>query len=273
MRTAVCAIHTHISLMKPLYLAEKKLVVNEAGQTNDYISYSQFCKDKLPDCSFTFWDWFHGIMKLTKQYFQQIWKNGHIVGFISKRKTKEILAHQAMGTFLLRFSDSTKGNISFIYTHIYIYIYVYVFILLNANFFSYILGGITIAYRDYCGNIIFLAPWTSNNLHIRSLADSIRDLDVLRIVYPTMLPSNAAFSSSPTTQNGYYDDIYIYNTVYYTYIQYTNLYIDILLHRIIRNYICKSTYFIISATTKDGYVSHGIKVQITTPHSFNDQQT
>uniref|UniRef100_A0A034W918 Signal transducer and activator of transcription n=2 Tax=Bactrocera dorsalis TaxID=27457 RepID=A0A034W918_BACDO len=152
-----------------LEVLHKKLV-GEAVQPNEYISYSQFCKDKLPDCGFTFWDWFYGIMKLTKVYLQQIWKQGHIVGFISKLKTKEILSQQAMGTFLLRFSDSKKG-------------------------------GITIAYRDDCGNIIYLAPWTCTDLQIRSLVDCIRDLNVLKVVYPTMEPSNVAFSSSPPVQN------------------------------------------------------------------------
>ncbi|XP_069961668.1 signal transducer and transcription activator-like [Bactrocera oleae] len=153
-----------------LEVLRRKLATTEAGQPNECISYSQFCKDKLPECNFTFWDWFYGIMKLTKMYFPQIWKDGHILGFISKPETKEILTHEAMGTFLLRFSDSTKG-------------------------------AITIAYRDYCGNILFLAPWTCVDLQIRSLAAKIRDLNVLKAVYPTMVLSNVAFSSSPTTQN------------------------------------------------------------------------
>ncbi|XP_018791818.1 PREDICTED: signal transducer and transcription activator-like [Bactrocera latifrons] len=152
-----------------LEVLHKKLV-GEAVQPNEYISYSQFCKDKLPDCGITFWDWFYGIMKLTKAHFRQIWQEGHIVGFISKLRTKEILSQQPMGTFLLRFSDSQKG-------------------------------GITIAYRDYCGNIIFLAPWTCVHFQIRSLANSIGDLDVLKVVYPTMMPSNVAFSNSPTKHN------------------------------------------------------------------------
>uniref|UniRef100_A0A0K8W2F9 Signal transducer and transcription activator n=2 Tax=Bactrocera latifrons TaxID=174628 RepID=A0A0K8W2F9_BACLA len=157
-----------------LEVLHKKLV-GEAVQPNEYISYSQFCKDKLPDCGITFWDWFYGIMKLTKAHFRQIWQEGHIVGFISKLRTKEILSQQPMGTFLLRFSDSQKG-------------------------------GITIAYRDYCGNIIFLAPWTCVHFQIRSLANSIGDLDVLKVVYPTMMPSNVAFSNSPTKHNGNYAD-------------------------------------------------------------------
>lgn len=78
------------------------------------------------------------------------------------------------------------------------------------DFYTHILGAITIAYRDYCGNILFLAPWTCVDLQIRSLAAKIRDLNVLKAVYPTMVLSNVAFSSSPTTQNGNYDDL-VYN--------------------------------------------------------------
>ncbi|XP_053947015.1 signal transducer and transcription activator-like [Anastrepha ludens] len=150
----------------------EKLLFNDAGQVNEYISYSQFCRDKLPDRGFTFWEWFYAIMKLTKEHLKQMWVDGLIVGFINKRKTMEqILPYQENGTFLLRFSDSE-------------------------------LGGITIAFRDDCGNIMILAPWTSNDLHTRSLADRIRDLDVLKIVYPKMLQRDAAFGSFYTQQIG-----------------------------------------------------------------------
>ncbi|XP_054092052.1 signal transducer and transcription activator-like [Zeugodacus cucurbitae] len=139
-----------------------KLRVDETGQLNDFISFSQFCKDKMPNCTFTFWEWFYDIKEFTKNVLQEEWTNGHIVGFISEREAREILTHQDNGTFLLRFSDDIKG-------------------------------GISIAYRDCCGEIIMLEPWTRFDFHIRFLADRIRDLNILNIVYPTMMPSNAAF--------------------------------------------------------------------------------
>ena len=37
---------------------------------------SQFCKEPLPDRSFTFWDWFHAVMKLTKEDLRSLWIDG-----------------------------------------------------------------------------------------------------------------------------------------------------------------------------------------------------
>lgn len=76
----------------------------------DYISWAQFCKEPLPDRSFTFWDWFFAIMKLTKDHLLSLWKAGLIVGFINKRKAEEMLRMLPLGTFLLRFSDSELGK-------------------------------------------------------------------------------------------------------------------------------------------------------------------
>ncbi|XP_067618108.1 signal transducer and transcription activator isoform X2 [Eurosta solidaginis] len=158
----------------------EKLFRNEAGEHTEFITWAQFCKEPLPDRSFTFWDWFFAIMKLTKDHLLNLWKEGLIVGFINKRKTLEdILPMQQFGTFLLRFSDSE-------------------------------LGGITVAFVDDQGNKLMLAPWTSRDLNIRCLADRIHDLNVLRIVYPKNLPRDEAFGTfyshhvdEQTTRDGY----------------------------------------------------------------------
>ena len=77
----------------------------------DNISWTQFCKEPLPDRTFTFWDWFFSTMKLTKDQLVGPWKADLIVGFINKRTTEDILRRCAPGTFLLRFSDSELGNL------------------------------------------------------------------------------------------------------------------------------------------------------------------
>lgn len=73
------------------------------------ITFSQFCKDTLPNQSFKFWDWFYAAMELTCEYFRNPWVDGLIVGFISKQSTIRMLSECAVGTFLLRFSDSEQG--------------------------------------------------------------------------------------------------------------------------------------------------------------------
>ena len=43
-------------------------------QTPD--NHIQFCKEPLPDRSFTFWEWFYAVMKLTKEDLRGLWIDG-----------------------------------------------------------------------------------------------------------------------------------------------------------------------------------------------------
>jgi len=67
----------------------------------------------MPDRSFTFWEWFFAIMKLTKDHMLGMWKAGCIMGFINKTKAQTDLLRSVygIGTFLLRFSDSELGQL------------------------------------------------------------------------------------------------------------------------------------------------------------------
>ncbi|XP_055306025.1 uncharacterized protein LOC129570447 [Sitodiplosis mosellana] len=76
------------------------------------ISWEKFCKDPLPDRSFSFFTWFYEATKLTRLHLSKQWNKGFIHGFISKCKTEELLRTCPAGTFLLRFSDSELGGIS-----------------------------------------------------------------------------------------------------------------------------------------------------------------
>ncbi|KAH8420831.1 hypothetical protein KR222_006142, partial [Zaprionus bogoriensis] len=138
------------------FLYEKLQRDSISGERNEYISWNQFCKEPLPDRSFTFWEWFFAIMKLTKDHLLPMWKAGCITGFINKAKAHDDLmrATTGIGTFLLRFSDSE-------------------------------LGGVTIAYVNEGGSVTMLLPWTARDFQILNLADRIRDLDMLRCLYPT----------------------------------------------------------------------------------------
>ena len=73
------------------------------------ITWGQFCKEPLPDRTFTFWDWFYAVMKLTRDYLRGPWNDNLIIGFINKRQAEEKLLKCPLGTFLLRFSDSELG--------------------------------------------------------------------------------------------------------------------------------------------------------------------
>ncbi|KAJ8257424.1 hypothetical protein GJAV_G00185460 [Gymnothorax javanicus] len=125
--------------------------------SNMMVSWTQFNKEVLPGRSFTFWQWFEGVMELTKKHLRSYWSDNLIFGFIGKQQLHLILQNQPDGTFLLRFSDSE-------------------------------IGGITIAYVSSCENrgrkIQNIQPFTKKDLEIRCLGDRIRDIQFIKYVYP-----------------------------------------------------------------------------------------
>ena len=76
------------------------------------LSLAQFKRDELPNSKHTFWEWFHSMMVLTKQHLESIWKEGYVIGFISRLSANTLLEESPEGTFLLRFSDSVLGGIT-----------------------------------------------------------------------------------------------------------------------------------------------------------------
>uniref|UniRef100_A0A8B9GKH2 Signal transducer and activator of transcription n=1 Tax=Amazona collaria TaxID=241587 RepID=A0A8B9GKH2_9PSIT len=90
-------------------LAEKLTV-----SYNDYqLSWAKFCKEHLPGKSFTFWVWLEAILDLIKKHILPLWIDGYIMGFVSKEKERILLKDKTPGTFLLRFSESNLGGITF----------------------------------------------------------------------------------------------------------------------------------------------------------------
>ncbi|KDR18762.1 hypothetical protein L798_06440 [Zootermopsis nevadensis] len=165
------------------FLAEKAFRGGGQQQVGDYstmmLSWSQFCKEPLPERNFTFWEWFYAVMKLTREHLRGPWIDGAIMGFIRKKQAEELLSTCANGVFLLRFSDSE-------------------------------LGGVTIAWVGEQAEVFMLQPFTSKDFAIRSLADRISDLQHLVSLFPDV-PKEQAFGkyytpyteNQPTTSNGY----------------------------------------------------------------------
>ncbi|NWZ84335.1 STAT1 protein, partial [Poecile atricapillus] len=70
--------------------------------------------ENINDKNFPFWLWIEGILELIKKHLLCLWNDGCIVGFISKEKERALLKDQSPGTFLLRFSESSReGAITF----------------------------------------------------------------------------------------------------------------------------------------------------------------
>ncbi|KAL0858580.1 hypothetical protein ABMA27_012425 [Loxostege sticticalis] len=163
------------------FLAEKifrsSLPMNTIELNAQMVSWTQFCKDALPERNFTFWEWFYMVVKVTRDYLRTLWCDGLIMGFIQKKQAEEMLSKCPPGTFLLRFSDSE-------------------------------LGGITIAWTGEGNEVFSLQPFTSRDLMLRSLADRVLDLPQLQHLYPS-IAKDAVFSKYYTKpenemlKNGY----------------------------------------------------------------------
>ncbi|XP_023563033.1 signal transducer and activator of transcription 6 isoform X2 [Octodon degus] len=153
-----------------LFLAQK--IFNDSSLSMEAfqhrsVSWSQFNKEILLGRGFTFWQWFDGVLDLTKRCLRSYWSDRLIIGFISKQYVTSLLLSEPDGTFLLRFSDSE-------------------------------IGGITIAHvirgQDGSPQIENIQPFSAKDLSIRSLGDRIRDLAQLKNLYPKK-PKDEAFRS------------------------------------------------------------------------------
>lgn len=142
-----------------LFLAQKifdKHDICDFG--NMFVSWSQFNKETLPGRPFTFWQWFEGVMELTKKYLHSYWSDRLIFGFIGKQHLHVILKDRPPGTFLLRFSDSE-------------------------------IGAITIAYVSVSENVAKvqnIMPFSKKDLEVSGLGNRILDLSDLMHLYPNI---------------------------------------------------------------------------------------
>ncbi|XP_043931128.1 signal transducer and activator of transcription 1-alpha/beta isoform X1 [Protopterus annectens] len=97
-----------------LNMLGEKLLSQSAANVDGPIPWTRFCKENLNDKSFSFWLWIEGILELIKKYLLSLWNDGWVMGFVSKDKERTLLKDQTPGTFLLRFSESSReGAITF----------------------------------------------------------------------------------------------------------------------------------------------------------------
>jgi signal transducer and activator of transcription 5B len=143
------------------------------------VTWHDFCKKKITDRSFTFWEWFYSNLKLIKEYASVAWNSGYVDGFISKVRAEEKLRNSPHGTFLLRFSDSVKGSISIAYT------------MKSASGKS---------------SVMHVNPFTCDDLRIHSLCDRLHGFNELKTLYPNIEKKEAFVSHKsnvPTWRSGY----------------------------------------------------------------------
>uniref|UniRef100_A0A3B3S7Z4 Signal transducer and activator of transcription n=1 Tax=Paramormyrops kingsleyae TaxID=1676925 RepID=A0A3B3S7Z4_9TELE len=99
--------------VEQLDMLHDKLLGPHALHGDCQVSWSMFHKDNLPGKSFSFWEWLDSIVELIKKYLHAIWIDGCIMGFVSKDRELALLKDKEPGTFLLRFSESHLGGITF----------------------------------------------------------------------------------------------------------------------------------------------------------------
>ncbi|OBS69789.1 hypothetical protein A6R68_01670 [Neotoma lepida] len=96
-----------------LSMLGEKLLGPNAGP-DGLIPWTRFCKENINDKNFSFWPWIDTILELIKKHLLCLWNDGCIMGFISKDRERALLKDQQPGTFLLRFSESSReGAITF----------------------------------------------------------------------------------------------------------------------------------------------------------------
>ncbi|XP_014748012.1 PREDICTED: signal transducer and activator of transcription 2 [Sturnus vulgaris] len=92
-----------------LMLAEKLL--GSKPSLDSTVAWPKFSKDG--PAGFSFWAWLDGILGLLQEHLKQLWKNELILGFVSRKQEKKLLKSKRTGTFLLRFSESVLGGVTF----------------------------------------------------------------------------------------------------------------------------------------------------------------
>ncbi|XP_037331543.2 signal transducer and activator of transcription 1a isoform X1 [Pungitius pungitius] len=95
-------------------LADKLLGAKAQRNPDGQIPWNKFCKQTANEKTFPFWLWIEGILDLIKRHLLSLWNDGSIMGFLSKGQEKALLSSKCPGTFLLRFSESSReGAITF----------------------------------------------------------------------------------------------------------------------------------------------------------------
>lgn len=57
---------------------------NNGDYDNVPLSWSLFSKEAIPDYSFTFWEWFYALFKLTKDHLSKLWQDDLISKWLTQ---------------------------------------------------------------------------------------------------------------------------------------------------------------------------------------------
>uniref|UniRef100_A0A4W4HLZ3 Signal transducer and activator of transcription n=1 Tax=Electrophorus electricus TaxID=8005 RepID=A0A4W4HLZ3_ELEEL len=158
-----------------------KLLGQHASYNDCQVSWSRFCKENILGKPFSFWLWLDSILELIKKHLLPVWIDGYIMGFVSKEMERVLLKDKEPGTFLLRFSESHLGGITFTW----------------------------VEQENGEAKFISVEPYTKSRLSALPIADIIRDYKViadgivpenpLKFLYPD-IPKDEAFGKHYNSQ-------------------------------------------------------------------------
>ena len=109
-----------------LTLKNLQHISRESFVVNGNVTMKAFLKEQLPNMKLrhqkddkdrsnkppSYWDWFYECNKLTTTSFKENWRRGLIEGFIPRDYAEDLLSHEPIGTFMMRFSQTMVGVIS-----------------------------------------------------------------------------------------------------------------------------------------------------------------
>ncbi|XP_067385659.1 signal transducer and activator of transcription 2 isoform X2 [Emydura macquarii macquarii] len=162
-----------------LQMLAEKLFGGDATAAST-LTWTRFSKDNPPQ--FSFWTWLDGILSLIRDHLAQLWKDGHIMGFVSRRRERQLLKRKQMGTFLLRFSESCRD------------------------------GGITCSWVEPGENgqpkVRSVEPYTKQELNSLALPDIIHDYQLLAAENIPENPLKFLYPSTPRDEafGAYYSE-------------------------------------------------------------------
>ncbi|KAM4882279.1 signal transducer and activator of transcription 2 isoform 2-T3 [Thomomys bottae] len=95
-----------------LNMLKDKLFGQDSRMEDPLLSWADFSKRESPPGKIPFWTWLDKILELVHDHLKDLWNDGRIMGFVSRRQERRLLKKTISGTFLLRFSESSEGGIT-----------------------------------------------------------------------------------------------------------------------------------------------------------------
>ncbi|XP_058163947.1 signal transducer and activator of transcription 2 isoform X2 [Dasypus novemcinctus] len=95
-----------------LSMLREKLFGQNSKTESARLSWADFTKRESPPGKLPFWTWFDKILDLVHDHLKDLWNDGRIMGFVSRRQERRLLKKSISGTFLLRFSETAEGGIT-----------------------------------------------------------------------------------------------------------------------------------------------------------------